>query len=388
MSARVLFYLEKSEKQSSEKHQRSDVVFGEHFSELYTYTDVNLMTDSNGAGSENLGNTVVMVLSDLANEDFRLVANKSWASEISTEFVVGKPCEIHPSLRNSSYACFKSTEYDDLVKNPMVLMRQKTYKDKLEKNIEIAEYEKSYEISTNGILRVNVIEVLHNLSQKMLTGYSQLLKKYPKMRWVITLHDNTLLNTKQIHQLLKSAEIPDPLNNHIVIGDLQKGRAIRYQVGGKNRMKHEPLDEKIREDNYPGRMSYPVFPSGQAGFLLSRKLVEYLVDSMEEDDFKFYKLHDASIGIYLDQNRQDLKKQGLEPYWFNTPDILHWRDSGRMVDDCKNHKNFLGFYGLVDEFGDCVKFLTEGDSGDFEVRYYFDVDEGHRVTTVSSEVFR
>ena len=59
-----------------------------------------------------------------------------------------------------------------------------------------------------------------------------------------------------------------------------------------------------------------------------------------------------------------------------------------MVENCKAHRNYLTFTGMVDEFHDCQRCLNEGnESEDFETRYYFDVDNDHKVTTISSEVF-
>lgn len=141
----------------------------------------------------------------------------------------------------------------------------------------------------HDLLEIPIVEAYTLLSEKMIQAYHWVLTNFRKTKWIAKADDDMFVNVRNLeHYLIKfNPEVP------MVIGEIIHNSPVAKEG------KWADLEYK--------RKYYPDWPKGSAGHVLSRRIVEYIVDHSEE--LYRYQGEDTNIGIWMDE--ADLKEESV-----------------------------------------------------------------------------
>ncbi|KAL3905175.1 MAG: hypothetical protein SGILL_009783 [Bacillariaceae sp.] len=135
------------------------------------------------------------------------------------------------------------------------------------------------------LLEIPMKEKYTRLPEKLLQAYHWVLKNVPNVEWIVKSDDDMFVRVANLEQYLKKYNSNIPM----VIGEIIYHSQVSR--GGK-----------WAELEYPYE-HYPFWPKGSAGHVMSRAAAKYLSDM--SGSLHRYQGEDTSIGIWLDQARQN-----------------------------------------------------------------------------------
>ena len=152
----------------------------------------------------------------------------------------------------------------------------KEAREKHQKYLEKEQEKLKEEFDTyHDVLLVDMVDAYRSLPKKLKLGYSWVLKE-TTADWVLKADDDFFVRVPRLNEIVKGRK---PVRT--VLGQIATGWVV-------------PRKGKWAELSYQNK-TYPSFPLGSCGHMVSRDVVKYIVTS---DQFE-YQGEDVSVGIWL-----------------------------------------------------------------------------------------
>lgn len=222
----------------------------------------------------------VIVLSRRNGFKVRQAIRNTWAKgHDNVFFVIGQGCSIPLLYRGvdeggNSYCKFKPRPLDDAY--VAATMNQIQSEEKLTAQLlqEQAQYQ--------DLLVMPVIDMYRTLPQKLKFAYTFVHYHLPTVQWVLKVDDDFFVRIDPFAKALQTHDASQPI---LIGGDIRLDH--KAHTGGK--WKELP--------QFPHGAIYPPFPLGSYGHVVTRPIVDYVVQYKEA--LFDYQGEDVSIGIWL-----------------------------------------------------------------------------------------
>lgn len=209
---------------------------------------------------------VIIVMSARGYFDKRKAIRETWAMDHdNVYFVINMPCKVSPLQRLDELKCEGPTGDEEYlakvaIEEKALITEQTEFRD---------------------MIYVERSDSYRALVHKLVAAYGWVLQ-HTSADWVVKVDDDTVVRVSSVVNLLSRFS---PTNPTIV------GRIIHKSPVHKQ--------GKWADMEYPPS-TYPPWPQGSCGYVVSRPIVEYLVQN--NDTLYEYQGEDTSLGIWLDES--------------------------------------------------------------------------------------
>jgi len=132
------------------------------------------------------------------------------------------------------------------------------------------------------LLEVDVTDSYASLPAKIKLGYRWAFQEFPTLKWVLKVDDDCIIWPNRLVQFLKTLDS----SQMTIIGKIGKDEPVR-KTG------------KWKELNYNKSSTYPMFPLGSYGHIISNPIAKYISNRSSEELFE-YQGEDTSLGIWVE----------------------------------------------------------------------------------------
>ena len=224
---------------------------------------------------------VLFVLSRRDSFAIRKTIRKTWGyGNDNVYFVIGKACSVPSKYRDTdeggNMACKASP----------VPIEERDYMEQTQKQILLARAEDEHllqeQTSHRDLLLVDDIDIYRSLSKKLKFAYTFAMQMLPTAKWVIKIDDDFFVRVKELKDFI-TRNFNDSVPT-LISGLISQGKAAT-----RGKWKEVP--------QYSPGKNYPPFPLGSYGHVVSRPIVEVIVQN--QNGLFDYQGEDTSLGIWL-----------------------------------------------------------------------------------------
>ena len=281
---------------------------------------------------------IILVLSQRDNIRQREVIRKTWASNhTNVYFLIGAG---FPPFREFKISTLEDPTNDVLSRRKFhmdILLAaqalpptadQKTVMEHVLKVEEVKSADGSHRqrhesatVSLNAesslhqdLVFLDMIDSYQNLTLKVTLGLKWALNFHPNGQFFTKIDDDSFLKVKALENYVKTLHDSEQTlypqralyRSKLYIGRMQKPADQKFGILTEGRW----ADFKFNSDNHPYHPGkYPTYANGCAGYVLSRYLVNYIVERYQSGDLILYPNEDTAIGIWLDQADPDMRNR-------------------------------------------------------------------------------
>jgi hypothetical protein len=218
--------------------------------------------------------TIVFVMSAREHFEQRAVIRQTWGKDHAVYFVTGgQPASEQQRQQQHKTTSSSSTSIQD-----RLVQEQATHQDLID-----SIHPESY----------------RGLPHKLKFAYQWILQHWPHVQWLVKVDDDTVVRMDTLQ-----AVVLDTLNpaQPIVAGRIIVDAPVHR-------------DGKWAELLYTESETYPYWPQGSCGHVVSRPVAEYLTQKAAAGELTLYQGEDTSLGIWL--HEASVKKE-LHVTWFKS----------------------------------------------------------------------